>query len=261
MGVHQATVSRTIHEVMDKIVEKQQEWIKFPQTRAQVQAAQEQWQRKYKFPYVIGVIDCTHVCISKPHQFGDDYVNRKGRITMNVQATCDSSETFTSADVRWPGSVHDSRILKNSLLYAHMNRIDSDAVILGDEGYGINRWLMVPYKTTNTVSERTFNRLFTKERVIIERCFGILKRRFPILAYKVRLDIKYAPSIIVCCLILHNVAKYLKDDDIPGDQIDEVVEHNPDETEQTIMSMTTARRLGQRRRNQIAEEILQTLEL
>nr|CAI5837955.1 unnamed protein product [Callosobruchus analis] len=42
-----------------------------------------------------------HVRISKPAQFGDEYINRKGFASINVQA----QEKFTSVDVQWPKKV------------------------------------------------------------------------------------------------------------------------------------------------------------
>ncbi|CAH2020636.1 unnamed protein product [Acanthoscelides obtectus] len=92
LGVSQATVSRTV----DRVVNYQP------------------WQSIYTFPTAIGVIDCTHIGILKPNRHGNEYINLKGKPTLNVQATCDAREMFTSVDVSWPGSVHDSRIWRNS---------------------------------------------------------------------------------------------------------------------------------------------------
>ncbi|XP_047499264.1 putative nuclease HARBI1 [Penaeus chinensis] len=116
LGVSQATVSRTVNTVVDSIIAHANEWIKFPTTNREIVEEKQLWQRKYKFPTAIGVIDCTHVGILKPKLLGDEYINRKGKSTLNVQATCDAKEMFTSVDVSWPGSVHDSRIWRNSQL-------------------------------------------------------------------------------------------------------------------------------------------------
>ncbi|CAH2003249.1 unnamed protein product [Acanthoscelides obtectus] len=78
LGVSQATVSRSVDGVVNSIVAQSNEWIKFPTTN-------------------------------------HEYINRKGKPTLNVQATCDSREMLTSVDVSWPGSLHDSRIWRNSL--------------------------------------------------------------------------------------------------------------------------------------------------
>uniref|UniRef100_A0A0K8VP34 Putative nuclease HARBI1 n=1 Tax=Bactrocera latifrons TaxID=174628 RepID=A0A0K8VP34_BACLA len=83
---------------------------------------------------------------------------------------------------------------------------------LGDEGYGICTWLMSPFRNPTTEVEKKFNKVFTKERVIIERCFGQLKQRFSILQYKIRVSTELAPHVIASCFILHNIAKFLKDD-------------------------------------------------
>ncbi|KAG8256247.1 hypothetical protein J6590_072912 [Homalodisca vitripennis] len=56
------------------------------------------------------------------HFYGDEYINHKGKPTLNEQATCDASEKFTSVDLSWPGSVHDSRIWKTSHVILTGNR-------------------------------------------------------------------------------------------------------------------------------------------
>ncbi|XP_047118925.1 putative nuclease HARBI1 [Schistocerca piceifrons] len=157
----------------------------------------------------------------KPSSHGDEYVNRKGFPSINVQATCDNSEMFTSVDASWPGSVHDARIWRNSDVYRILRENQCNALILGDEGYGIAPWLMTPFQNPETPDERAYNRLHSKERVIIERCFGQVKRRFPILQNKIRLAQTKIPSVIVACFVLHNVAKHVGDEDFEAPSDDD----------------------------------------
>ncbi len=120
-------------------MQKADVWIHFPSTAEQVVNAKQEWLSRFKMPCTIGAIDCTHVRITKPsiHQHGDDYINRKIYPSINVQATCNSKEWFTSIDASWPGSVHDSRIFKNSSLYPTLKDLsrNNTTVIIGDSGY------------------------------------------------------------------------------------------------------------------------------
>ncbi|XP_037930966.1 putative nuclease HARBI1 [Teleopsis dalmanni] len=148
------------------------------------------WNTKYKMPFAIGAIDCTHFKIKKPLNNSDEYICGKGFYSINVQATCNANELFTSVDVSWPGSVHDSRILKNSSVHNVIKSNDVEAYLLGDEGYGIAPWLMTPFKNPSNPIEALYNSAITKERTIIERCFGQLKQSG---------------------FVLHNIAKHLND--------------------------------------------------
>ncbi|XP_046684548.1 putative nuclease HARBI1 [Homalodisca vitripennis] len=143
--------------------------------------------------------------------FGDEYINRKGYPSINVQATCDSQERFTSVAAEWPGSVHDSRNMEKESCSGYYSRYDGAACLLGDSGYGISPWLITPFKPPQTDIQRRFNRVHAKERVVIERVFGQLKKRFPILGNCVRLSLDRVPKVIVTCTVLHNVAKHLRD--------------------------------------------------
>ncbi|XP_062554268.1 putative nuclease HARBI1 [Armigeres subalbatus] len=219
VGVHQTTVCKTIWHVCQKIIEKSNEWIKFPSTENEFREAKRSWSRKGK-SNAIGAIDCTHVKIERPHRHPDEFINRKGLASFNVQATCDANDVITSIDCSWPGSVHDSRIWKNSDVYRTMFENTSGALLLGDEGYAIAPWIMTPYRNPDTVVRVNYNKIFCRERVVIERVFGQVKRRFPFLQNTVRMITHRVPSMVLACFILHNVAKYLQDEDFDYDEDD-----------------------------------------
>ncbi|XP_046674737.1 putative nuclease HARBI1 [Homalodisca vitripennis] len=213
VGIDRTTVTKTISDVMAAILLKKNVWIKFPSTREEMEQQKANWQEKYRFPSAIGAVDCTQIPIRKPSDHGDEYINRKRFPSINVQATYNFAEEFTSVDASWPGSVHDARIWRNSDIYRIMEFNQANALLIGDSGYGIAPWLMTPYENPITARERAYNPCLAQERVIIERCFGQLKQRFPIMQNKIRIKTENVPSMVVCCFILHNVAKRLSDED------------------------------------------------
>ena len=161
---------------------------------------------------MLGAIDCSHIGIEKPGLYGDEYVNRKGYVSvqLNVQFVCNPDYIIHSVNANWPGSVHDSRIWKTSNLYQSIQKpLYKDAVLLGDGGYANTPFLLTPFKHANNDIERKFNHVHCRARVTIEQCFGQLKRRFPILHYGIRLKLESAPRVIIACAVLHNIARYL----------------------------------------------------
>ena len=186
VGVHQSTVSRAIAATVTKITEQAPNWIQFPTSLEEASFSKEEWSRTLGFPACIGAIDCTHVRIEKPgNPFGDEYINRNNIPSINVQATCDGKRKFTSIDASWPGSVHDSRVFKNSPIYEMLSNGHYNSLLLGDSGYGIAPFMMTPFDNPITPVERRYNVMHARNRVLIEQSFGILKRRFPILRYGV----------------------------------------------------------------------------
>lgn len=183
---------------------------------------------------------------------GDEFINRKGYPSINVQATCNAAECFTSVDVSWPGSVHDARIWKRSSVYKIMRQNRSNALLLGDEGYPIAPFLMKVFKNPSTRKEIMFNKLISKERVVIERMFGQLKMRFPALMYKLRVNINIVPKVILSAFILHNVAKYLKDEFIFEGQL---IPDNHSMLDQPTDDNQVIRDKGMRRRQQIIDQL------
>lgn len=65
----------------------------------------------------LGCIDGTHIVIDPPSTSKDDYIDRKGNTTICMQGICDENRKFINIFVGYPGSCHDSWVLKNSPIY------------------------------------------------------------------------------------------------------------------------------------------------
>ena len=82
-----------------------------------------------------------------PKEFEKEYVNRKGKHSINVQVVFDNNYKFLDIVAQWPGSVHDARILRESGLFAlfEAGRVPVGCHLLGDSGYPSQNWLLTPY--------------------------------------------------------------------------------------------------------------------
>lgn len=169
-----------------------------------------------------------------------------------MQATCNGAEKFTSVDVSWPGSVHDSRILKNSNIYQAL--LDNPTCVpIADEGYAITPFIMTPFRRTSGVVEENYISVLPKEKVIIERVFGQLKQRFPCLQYKLRISTQNAPKVILVCFFLHNVSKhFLQEDESRNSYEEEQTTASEDTSSDGSRRAAILKEQGKRRRNEIA---------
>lgn len=60
-----------------------------------------------RFPDVIGAIDCTHVRLLSPGgDFAEEFRNRKGYFSINVQTIFDANLRVLDCVARWPGMGH-----------------------------------------------------------------------------------------------------------------------------------------------------------
>ncbi|XP_037810619.1 putative nuclease HARBI1 [Lucilia sericata] len=207
-GVNVMTASRTVKRVSKALAKLYSKFIKMPKV-TELKSNANAFYNIAKFPKVLGSIDCTHIRIQSPGGNNAElYRNRKGYFSFNVQvAICNAHLKIMDIVCRWPGSAHDSNIFNNSNIKAKLENGEfQDYYLLGDSGYGIKPYLMTPLSNPVTHAEILYNESQIRTRNTIERCFGVLKRRFPILSLGMRVSIDTSMAIIVACAVLHNIA-------------------------------------------------------
>lgn len=131
---------------------------------------------------------------------------------------CNSNLQFTNIVTRWPGSTHDSLIFSNSAAkYQCDNGAFGNGIVLGDSGYFLNNYLLTPLSNPHTQAEQLYNESHIRTRNVIERSFGVWKRRFPVLSIGLRCKIPLAQDVIVATAILHNLARCRNEEEPPAD--------------------------------------------
>ncbi|XP_065123989.1 putative nuclease HARBI1 isoform X2 [Paramisgurnus dabryanus] len=208
--ISKITVCRTIRRVVLALQRYINTFIAFP-GHLPTDAIKEGFYKIAGFPEVIGAIGCTHIAISRPaKEIEANYMNRKFTHSINVQMTCDHQYMITSLDARWPGSVHDSQIFRNSVLYRRFQDGLYDGILVGDGGYACQSSLMTPYQNPETQPQHDFNVALSQTSLVIKRTFSVLKARFSCL-HDLRVSPERASQIVGACAVLHNIATIRKE--------------------------------------------------
>lgn len=157
---------------------------------------------------------------------------------MLLQVSCDHQCIVTSIEAKWPGSVHDSQIFRESALchrpeqgivttlhvlffkqqfvkltmaiFLFFSTGLFSGVLIGDRGYACLPVLMRAYPDPDAGPQTRYNAALTKTRVRIEMTFGILKARVTCLR-GLRVAPDWACRIISACVVLHNITTIRKE--------------------------------------------------
>ena len=99
----------------------------------------------------MGAIDGCHIPVKAPSKNPEQNKNRKGFHSIQLQVICDSSMPFMDVFCGYPGSVHDSRMFRNSPI-----SLDAEADptqlftgfthLIGDAAYLLKSWIVTPFK-------------------------------------------------------------------------------------------------------------------
>ena len=170
-GVSISSVCRIVERVTQVLVDMKDEVITW---RSPAEKKRE-FMDKSGFPTVVGAVDGTHIWLDGSPLGDNEYafVNRKGWHSINVQFIVDAGYRIINVVARWPGSVHDSRILENSEVGQMFQRGELEGVLLGDSGYPQRSWLMTPFRNPQTPAEHNYNRY-----VLIQFCSSLLSISF-----------------------------------------------------------------------------------
>ncbi|VEN53564.1 unnamed protein product, partial [Callosobruchus maculatus] len=220
-GVSIASASRIVRRVSENIAALRSTYIKMPNSVQECEILATEFYRVARFPKVIGAIDCTLIRIQNPG--GEDaeiYRTRKQYFGYNVQTVSDPSLKIRDIVARWPGSTHDETIFNNSQLKQHFESGHyGNYFLVGDSGYRLRPYLMTKLMSCTTEAHNLFNESIIRTRNVVERQYGVWKRRFPILSLGMRLQKRTIKAIIVATAVLHNLA-ILENEGIPEDWIE-----------------------------------------
>lgn len=169
-------------------------------------------------PSVCGAIDGSLINFFPPKEQESQFVDRQSGHSLNLTAVAGPNCEFLFVSAKWPGSVADPRVLRNSKLWTWFEdqewRPFPNAVLLGDSIYPTLDWL-IPYRKLEnpTLAEERFYSAHSKTRRVVECAFGILKMRFRCLFENLYVKSPvFACEVIKACTVLHNLA--LKSDPV-----------------------------------------------
>ncbi|KAJ1106479.1 hypothetical protein NDU88_003880 [Pleurodeles waltl] len=201
--------SNVLSRVSSDLLKRMRSYIIFPQVE-DLAPVKADFYALGHIPNIIGAIDGTHVAFVPTPRNEQVYRNCKSYHSMNVQMVCLADQYISHVNAKYPGSVHDAYILRNSSIPHVMGQLQRHCVwLIGDSGYPSLSWLLTPVRNGRTRSEERYNEAHGRTRHIIERTFGLLKARFRCL-HLTGGSLYYSPKkvyqITVACCMLHNLA-------------------------------------------------------
>lgn len=213
-GVCISSVCRIVKRVSEAIGRRADNYITMPRNETEMRAAAAAFYAIAKFPRTIGAIDCTHIKIQSPG--GDNaevYRNRKTWFSINVQTVAAADLKILDIVTRWPGVTHDQSIFNASSLKMRLERGDfGHYIIAADSGYTNTMYMATPFlDLENDPAKNLFNESQIRTRNVVERSYGVLKRRFPVLATGLRIRLDGVEAVIVACAVLHNICLDARD--------------------------------------------------
>ncbi|CAN6704797.1 unnamed protein product [Malus baccata var. baccata] len=201
------------------------------------------------FKDCIGAIDGVHVEASIPPPDQVPYIGRKGIPTQNVMAACNFDMQFTFACAGWEGTAHDTRVFLSVLRNPILNfpKPPNGKYYLVDAGYPQMRGYLGPYKGERyhlpdfrrgaepTGHKEVFNHTHSSLRSIIERTFGVWKKKWSILRDMPNYPFNKQVKIVIATMALHNyIRRYSERDrhfDDPRDYCEESDSSDDDDEE------------------------------
>ncbi|KAK1563199.1 hypothetical protein Q3G72_023951 [Acer saccharum] len=187
-------------------------------------------------------------------------------------AACGFDMRFTYVLPGWEGTASDSRIIKNALKREDKLIIPNEKYYLVDAGYMLRSGLITPYrgvryhlKEYSTHAPENYQELFNLRhaslRNVIERAFGVLKKRFPIISTgtESHFSVGTLTKIVLVCCILHNYLMGVDPDEQILREVDQELWNNESQTEDIYSTEKDNEdvRLGASIRNEIAKRMWQ----
>ncbi|XP_020878771.1 putative nuclease HARBI1 [Arabidopsis lyrata subsp. lyrata] len=224
-GRNQETVQRKFREVLTATELLACDYIRTP-TRQELYRIPERLQvdRRY-WPYFsgfVGAMDGTHVCVKVKLELQGMYWNRHDNASMNIMAICDLNMLFTYIWNGAPGSCHDIAVLQMAQQSDSKFPLPpSEKYYLVDSGYPNKQGFLALYRSSRNRVVRyhmsqfyygppprnkheLFNQCHASLRSVIERTFGVWKKKWRIISDFPRYNVHIQKRVVMATVGLHN---------------------------------------------------------
>ncbi|RHY92260.1 hypothetical protein DYB37_010796 [Aphanomyces astaci] len=240
-------------------------WIHLPRSHIEWRHVEHGFKLKNGMVGVVGAIDGTLIEILRP-RLHEGFYNRHGDTSLNIQAVVDSAGSFMSVDMR-PGSFSDKKIRKLSELgNTFRANAPKGCYIIGDSGYSLFPWLMVPYLQHEegwgplNPRQAHFNYALPSTRMAVECAFGRLKERFRVLKGPMTEE-RFETTVkhVMSCMVLHNMIQHMNDPLFDGEGDDstrnDYCQPIPTSKRNTVETDGALRGVATYRRDKIAQAL------
>lgn len=219
-GMGKSIVIGVVQKFLDAMVSRRNTYLYWPRDARKMSQVKGAFKVKQGLPNCCGAIDCTHINMELPSgELSNAWFDRYHNCSMILQAIVDSSMRFLNVFVGFPGSASEIRVLRNSSFYQLAERgqiLNGEhfrdgafairEYIVGDGGFLLLPWLMIPFEGPVTIEQRRFNFKLSSTRIVVERAFERLKSVWRYLYGVVcHPDIHTLPKVIFVCCMLHNI--------------------------------------------------------
>ncbi|GBG74944.1 hypothetical protein CBR_g19458 [Chara braunii] len=221
-GIGRATRLQAVCDVTSALLQAYPDTIKWPVGRRRAQNLCAFRDKGFLNCFRVGAIDCTHIYIDKPAGApSDNYYDRKQKFSVQAQVVVDLDVRILDVHIGYPGSVHDVRVLYNSLLWRRAEAgelfdappenlphgVVTRGYLLGDNGYPVAcPWIVQPYGGIDQDPDE--ERFDTRQKVAhgcVERAFGRLKCMWLLFLRTHKTNLETLPQQFVVVCTLHNI--------------------------------------------------------
>ncbi|KAK2662536.1 hypothetical protein Ddye_001110 [Dipteronia dyeriana] len=173
----------------------------------------------------IGALDGTYKEMTVPESDKPRYRTRKRHIATNVLSVCTCDLKFVYVLSSWEGSTTDSRVLQDAITRHNGLKVSFGNYYSADAKYTNGQCFLAPYRGSRMYMdvdpeeytprnhEEYFNMKHSQARNIIDRCFGLLKKRWAVIRSPSFYPIRFQGRMIIVCALLHNFIRMYMDVD------------------------------------------------
>lgn len=197
-----------------------QKFLRWPDEETTKETKQA-FEGSFGIPNIGGVMYTTHIPIIAPKVNVGLYFNKKlternqkTSYSVTVQGVVNSKGVFTDVCIGWPGSMQDNTILEKSALYERAKLGNLKNIwIVGNSGYSLMDWVLVPYKHKNlTWTQHGFNERISEIEKIGKDAFSRLKGRWGCLKKRTEIKLQDLPVVLGACCVLHNICEIMNEE-------------------------------------------------